>query len=142
MGWEVGVGDDRGLTHVRQAWGANFEARFPCPPPLPPLPPFRFRFHPQQDGRPGKEPRWVPTDLPCGRVFGESLFACVGAAAGKEQAKVTIAICHLLPLSMDACANRPVAARVPLWEPTLSPSPSPNPHLIARNMGDQGSGTV
>lgn len=109
------------------------------PPPLAPLP---FPL-PPPTRRPAGEGTKVGTYRPTARscLWG-ILFACVGAAAGKEQAKVTIAICHLLPLSMDACANRPVAARVPLWEPTLSPSPSPNPHLIARNMGHQGSGTV
>lgn len=112
---------------------------FHAPPPSPPCPPSVSASTPNKTaGRGRNQGGYLPTY----RVFGESLFACVGAAAGKEQAKVTIAICHLLPLSMDACANRPVAARVPLWEPTLSPSPSPNPHLIARNMGDQGSGTV
>lgn len=110
----------------------------------PPLAPFRFRFHPQQKGRPGQEPRWVPTDLPPGRVLGESLFACVGLRAGSEIEQSDN--CHLPFASAihgrlrQSTRGRPRPAASGLWESTLSPSP--NPHLIARNMGHQGSGTV
>lgn len=62
MGWEVGVGDDRGLTHVRQAWGANFEARFPCPPPSPPCPPSVSASTPNKTaGRGRNQGGYLPT---------------------------------------------------------------------------------
>lgn len=111
----------------------------------PPLAPFRFRFHPQQGGRPGQEPRWVPTDLraclPPGRrvSWGNLSLHVLGCGLARSKQSDN---CHLPFTSAIHGRLRQSTRGRPRPTVGVHPSPSPNPHSIARNMGHQGSGTL